>query len=225
MPTPKLENDFYDWYARHEEKKTLVKVHRYDLIFIGDSITHLFEGHIAFKSHGAAVWAEYYGKRNALNLGFGWDRTQNVLWRLANGEFEGQTPKLAVLLIGTNNLSTTPNAHANTPSEICDGIGAITAFMKERSVSTHVLVTGLLPRHTPDSPYRSTIAEINRILQDRFAKEHGFSYIDIGSRFIGERNEIIAERMPDLTHPSESGYREWAEAIETIVEAHVPRKG
>lgn len=223
VPVPKLEQDFYDWYARHEEKKALARAACYDLIFIGDSITHLFEGHDAFKSHGQRVWAEHYGARNALNLGFGWDRTQNVLYRLADGEFEQQTPKLAVLLIGTNNLSTTPNAKANSAAEIVEGIGAITSFIADRSPATHVLVMGLLPRHKPDDPYRRTILEINSLLRARYESADGHSYIDIGDRFIDTRNEIIMERMPDLTHPSECGYREWADAIEPIVDAHVPR--
>ncbi|MBI4977282.1 MAG: hypothetical protein HZC28_07365 [Spirochaetes bacterium] len=222
VPTPKIENDFYDWYERHEEKKRLVRANRYDLMFIGDSITHLFEGHPAFKSHGAAVWKEYYGKRNAINLGYGWDRTQNVLWRLMNGELENQSPKLAVLLIGTNNQSTTANATANTPAEICEGISAITGLIKERSAQTHILVLGLLPRAARDNPFRISIAEINSLLQRHYSGKTGYEYLDIGGHFVDDANEIIVDRMPDLTHPSESGYREWAKAIEPVVQAHVP---
>ena len=38
-----------------------------------------------------------------MNLGIGGDRTQHVLWRLDNGNIDGIKPKLAVLMIGTNN--------------------------------------------------------------------------------------------------------------------------
>ena len=68
-----------------------------DLLFIGDSITHGWEG------GGKEVWKKYYGKRNAVNLGIGGDRTQHVLWRLDHGNIDGISPKLAVIMIGTNN--------------------------------------------------------------------------------------------------------------------------
>lgn len=45
----------------------------------------------------------YYGNRQAVNLGFGGDCTEHVLWRLNHGEIDGIAPKLAVVMIGTNN--------------------------------------------------------------------------------------------------------------------------
>jgi len=105
IATPVLEHDFYDWHERHRAKCLECERNNHDLVFIGDSITHLFEGDPAVPGRGERVWARYYGQRRALNLGFGWDRTQNVLWRLAHGEFAGQRPRLVVILIGTNNLT------------------------------------------------------------------------------------------------------------------------
>src|SRR4051812_10365978 len=61
------------WMRRHESFNERVKQGNVDLIFIGDSITQGWEG------AGKSVWAEFYGKRNAVNLGIGGDRTQHVL--------------------------------------------------------------------------------------------------------------------------------------------------
>ena len=67
------------WMKRHESFNKRVAQGNCDLIFIGDSITQGWEG------RGKGVWAKYYAKRNAVNLGIGGDRTQHVIWRLDNG--------------------------------------------------------------------------------------------------------------------------------------------
>src|SRR5512145_675377 len=98
------------WMKRHESFNERVKQGNVDLIFIGDSITQGWEG------AGKGVWAEFYGKRNAVNLGIGGDRTQHVLWRLDHGNIEGISPKLAVLMIGTN------NSGSNSSEQIAAGV-------------------------------------------------------------------------------------------------------
>src|SRR5262252_5779620 len=42
----------------------------------------------------------------AADYGWGADTTQNILWRLNNGELDGVHPKVIVLLAGTNNVGT-----------------------------------------------------------------------------------------------------------------------
>lgn len=71
------------WTKRHESFNERVKQGNVDLVFIGDSITQGWEG------AGKGVWAEFYAKRNAVNLGIGGDRTQHVLWRLDHGNIDG----------------------------------------------------------------------------------------------------------------------------------------
>ena len=88
-----------DWMTRHDSFNQRVQQGKVDLIFIGDSITAGWEG------AGKDVWQKYYAKRNAVNLGIGGDQTQHVLWRLDHGNIDGISPKLAVLMIGTNNAA------------------------------------------------------------------------------------------------------------------------
>ena len=87
-----------------------------------------------------------FGATQTLNLGFGWDRTQNVLWRLAHGEFEGLHPKTVVINIGTNNLTGTANARANTPAEVVQGILAIHEQVRAQSPQSRIIVMGVFPR-------------------------------------------------------------------------------
>src|ERR1700744_3663559 len=106
IPVPKLEEDCYDWYQRHEAVLALRKTLQPEIVLIGDSITHFWAGPpTGLEPRGPESWRQTFGDRPVLNLGFGWDRTQNMLWRLENGEFEGLQPKLVIILAGTNNTS------------------------------------------------------------------------------------------------------------------------
>ena len=102
------------WQQRHQAMNARVKQGHVDLIFIGDSITHGWEG------GGKEVWNKFYAKRNAVNLGIGGDQTSHVLWRLDHGNIDGISPKLAVIMIGTNNAGT-----GQQPEQIVAGIKAI----------------------------------------------------------------------------------------------------
>ena len=107
------------WMKRHESFNKRVAQGKVDLVLIGDSITQGWEG------RGKKVWKTHYGKRNAVNLGIGGDRTQHVIWRLDNGNLKGIAPKAAVVMIGTNNAGTTANETAQdtgiTPSHFPTG--------------------------------------------------------------------------------------------------------
>ncbi len=217
VPVPKLEDDFYDWYQRHEAKCREAASANHDLIFIGDSITHLFEGDPNWKGRGERIWQRFYGQRRAMNLGYGWDRTQNVLWRLAHGEFAGQTPRLVVLLIGTNNLSATANSASSSPAEIADGIAAICRRIDAASPQSRILVMGVLPRGTPADPIRARILEINRLLEAFAKSQPSITFLDIGARFLDGSGRIPVLLMDDGTHPTEAGYELWAQSIEPVV--------
>jgi lysophospholipase L1-like esterase len=184
-------------------------------VLIGDSITHFWAGE-PLNNHlnGPAAWAETFGTRRVLNLGFGWDRTQNVLWRIDHGEFDGLHPKLVIVNIGTNNFSTTPNARANTPAEVAAGIFAICDRLHQKSPATHILVMGVLPRgYRPDDVFRAPIAALNAILARKLAGRANTTFLDLGGRFLAPDGSLPSELMPDGTHPSEKGYAIWGHAI------------
>ncbi len=215
IPVPRLEFDSYDWHARHNEELALDKTLKPQVVLIGDSITHFWgglpRGNIA---RGNDSLRQFSGGAAAMNMGFGWDRTQNVLWRLQQGEFDGLAPKWVVLLIGTNNLTGTENARANTPAEIVEGVAAICREIQLRSPSTRIALMAILPRGAAaSSPLRAPIQETNRLLAARFANQPGVTYLDIGAKFLAPDGSLPVALMPDGTHPSEAGYRIWADAL------------
>lgn len=220
IPRPKLEDDSYDWFARHE---AILKVQRQldpEIVLIGDSITHFWGGEPqAAIRNGPKAWAELFGTRRVLNLGFGWDRIQNVLWRLDHGELEGTHPKLIVVHIGTNNTAGTGNARDNSPAEIAEAIRVLCQRLHRQFPETRVQLMAVFPRgEKPDAPARATVAAINQLIAP-LGQEPGIHYVDIGPRFLSSDGAITREVMPDFLHPAEKGYAIWANAIREEMKA------
>src|SRR5262245_15142556 len=78
---------------------------RIDIYFEGDSITRRW-GATDYPQL-LANWKQNFFGWNAADFGWGADTTQNILWRLQNGELDGVNPKVIVLLAGTNNVGRT----------------------------------------------------------------------------------------------------------------------
>lgn len=215
IPVPKLENDSYDWYKRHEQVLVIQKQINPRIVMIGDSITHFWGGEPkANNQNGPNAWKETYGDIPILNMGFGWDRTQNVLWRLEHGEFDGLHPKKLVLHIGTNNFSSTANARENSPTEICEAIITICDKIKAKSPDTKIIVMGILPRgHNPTDHWRPKIKELNRLLEEKLKGKTSVTFLDIGGKMLEPDGTLPKEIMPDGTHPSEKGYSIWGKAL------------
>ena len=190
------------WTVRCEAMSERAKCGYADLVFIGDSITHGWEG------RGAAVWEKYYGDRKAINLGIGGDRTEHVLWRLENGNIDGISPKVAVVMIGTNNHPT-----RNTPEEIGDGIIAVCKKLRQKLPRTKILLLAIFPRGEKPSELREQLAQASHIAS-KIADGKMIHYLDIGDEFLEPDGSMSKEIMSDFLHPGAKGYQIWAEAIE-----------
>ncbi len=219
VPVPKLENDSYDWYARHEAVLKVKDQIQPEIVMIGDSITHFWGGPPELgNQRGPLAWKDLFGQRRVLNLGFGWDRTQNVLWRLDHGEFEGLRPRYVVINIGTNNFSATSNARANTPAEVAEAIQTICTRIRTKSPESRIILMGVLPRGAkPDDPFRAKIQELNKLLAE-VGKAPGITFLDIGPRFLLPNGELPRNLMSDFCHPTEEGYAIWAAALKPLLQ-------
>ena len=190
------------WIKRHESFNKRVAEGKVDLILIGDSITHGWEG------KGKSIWEKFYGKRNAVNLGIGGDRTQHVMWRLDNGNVKGISPKVAVVMIGTNNSGN------NSPEEIADGLAAITKQLRAKLPETKVLLLGIFPRGANKDDGRRKVNEKANAIFKKLADGKDVHYLDIGEKFLEPDGTLSRKIMPDLLHLSVEGYTIWAESIE-----------
>lgn len=194
------------WMPRQDAVNARLKEGNVDLLYIGDSITHFFE------RTGRQVWDKYYAPRNAVNMGFSGDRTQHVLWRLDNSDFSNVKPKLAIVMIGTNNS----NGRDNTAEEIADGIIAICSRLRTRLPETKILLLAIFPRGQRPSAQRQKNAQASEIAS-QIADNKTIFYLDINKNFLTDDGELTRDIMPDFLHPSARGYQIWADAIEPKV--------
>ena len=194
------------WTLRNDAVNERVKQGDVDFLFIGDSITHGWE------NAGKKYWDKYYAPRKAVNMGFSGDRTQHVLWRLDHGHLEGISPKLAVLMIGTNNS----NGDDNTTEEIADGIIAICKKIRTQCPKTKILILAIFPRGPEPSAQREKNAKAS-LLASKIAEGKMIHYLDINDKFLTKDGFLSMKIMPDYLHPNETGYKIWAEAIEPKV--------
>ena len=206
------------WMSRHQGVLDRNQEGNVNLIFIGDSITHGWE------KKGKEIWKQDYEPLGAVNMGFGGDRTQHVLWRLEHGEMDGISPKLAVIMIGTNNS----NGTDNTPEEIADGIKAIVCKLRTGLPQTKVLILAIFPRGSGEqrkdktqdatfNPQWDKNAQASE-MASKMADGKMIFYLDINKVFLDEAGTLTRKVMPDLLHPNTKGYQLWAEAINPTIQ-------
>lgn len=131
-----------------------------DVIFLGDSITQGWEGQKA--------WQEHFGSFKPVNLGISGDQTGHVLWRITDGhELDNLKPKLAVIMIGTNNTG------AHSAQQIAGGIKAIVEELKRQKPDIRILLLGVFPRGSSGDAERSLeqISEGIKPINEELKKE------------------------------------------------------
>jgi len=185
-----------------------------DVYFIGDSITRRW-GALDYPEL-LEHWTDTFFGWNAANFAWGGDRTQNILWRLENGELEGVEPRVFVIQAGTNNLPDfeDPNRAIN---EVTDGIAAIVEACRLHAANAEIVLTGLFPRN--DLPGAIPLVRaINERLRE-IAQHENLSYIDIGERLADRTGRLNASVTTDGLHLSLDGYRVWADSLSTTLAA------
>ncbi len=214
--TPLSRTDLPWWRARHEAVLDRVRQGRVGLILLGDSITQDWE-----RADFQPGWQRFYGGRDAVNMGFTGDTTAHLLWRIENGEVDGIAPKVAVILIGANNLG---RVHWSAEDTVA-GIEADIAAVRRRLPHSKILLLSVLPSDR-SAWISETTAEINRGLARRFGQAGGPSggdvtYLDLTGVFVRDgrldRDLFLDPKMspprPPL-HPSAEGQALMAAAIE-----------
>ena len=204
---------------RHESFNEISKKGEAQLVFLGDSITHGWEG------KGKAVWTKDWAPLKAANFGIGGDRTEHVLWRLEHGNFDGLKPKAIVLMIGTNNTGHQgrPQKELNgavyecTAEQTAEGIKAILGQLRQKCPDAKILVLGIFPRGADkNDKFRQQNEATNAIVKG-FADGQKIFFLDVGARFLAADGTLSKTIMPDLLHPNEKGYQIWSDAMDAKV--------
>jgi len=206
-PARQAESFSIDWWLplhtqKLQEKNRLIAAGTPpEVVFIGDSITQGWE------NEGRAVWQRHYARHRALALGFGGDRTENVLWRLQQGEVDGTTPKVVVLMIGTN------NSGMRTAESTAVGVKHLLDQIRQRLPSSKVLLLAIFPRgEKPDDYLRGVNERVNKLIAG-YADGRSVHYLDINAALLNPDGSLGKDVMPDLLHLSEKGYAIWQRAM------------
>lgn len=191
------------WWAEHHKRINLEVARHGDaeLIFVGDSLISLW------RHNGRRAWRRYYQHRDALNLGAAGDQIQHTLWRLQNGNLQGLSPRLAVLMVGVNN-NYQPVEH------VVAGLRKIIGYMRRGVPRTQILVLGILPYGERPGRQRHKVKQINRAVA-AMADQRWIHFLDIGQLFVEPDGSITPGIMThDFLHLTPLGYELWAGAME-----------
>jgi lysophospholipase L1-like esterase len=179
-----------------------------DIIFIGDSITEGWLG------PGKAIWDKTYAPRHALNFGISGDKTQNVLWRLSNMSIQNLKPKVAVVLIGTNNT-------INSSHEIADGIKAVLANTEEAFSGVKIILVSIMPNERAEDK----MMQVNSLIRG-YADDQNIFFLNLVPLMPSTSSMDASGKItttwkgigPDQLHPDASGYQIWADALEPLLQ-------
>lgn len=201
------QRDYYDWHARHEEVLRMGQEGGdFDVVMIGNSITHFWSGEPKDNWHrGDDSWKKLFGKLRVLNMGFGWDRTENLLWRLNHGELDGYKARKIVLMIGTNDIS----AYPKDPSAVVGDVMQVVKAIRQRQPEAEIYVQAIYPRRSALETVKAVNAGIQMELQALRNADAKLHFIDPGRVLLDETGEGIREELytGDGLHPGEKGYR------------------
>ncbi len=201
---------------KHEEFLARGKAGPIGVLMLGDSITAGWAN--AARTH---IWEKFYGGMQPANFGIGGDRTQNVVWRIENGELDGIHPKVVVLMLGTN------NSDVHTGEEIAAADKKIVEMIRAKIPEAKVLLLAIFPRgprrdgqgvisdaQIADATKRMAAITTANALLAKLDDGVNVRFLDINHVFLGQDGKIPWLIMPDQLHPTAAGYQLWAEAMQ-----------
>jgi lysophospholipase L1-like esterase len=199
-------------HLAHQQLLAKAKAGGIDLYFEGDSITRRW-GALDYPDL-LAHWTKTFHGWNAADFAWGGDRTENILWRLSNGELDGVNPKVIVLLAGTNNIGKEPGDEAKV-EDVTRGLKAIVDLCRKKAPAATIVLTAIFPRN--DNPAAMpTINRINANLE-QMADGKSIRFLDVNARLADANGTLFEGMTMDGLHPSLKGYEVWAEGLKPIL--------
>ena len=210
------------WRRRFAAKQAELRRHPPNLVFYGDSITQDWErdGPQPW-ARFQPIWRHYYAGRHAANLGFIGDTTASLIWRIEHGEASGIAPKVAVVLIGANDMGAPHWGAADTVA----GIETVIRLLRARLPRTKILLLAVLPSQRSAWITRTTAA-INARLAVAYGagRVDGVTYLDPTALFLRHgRLDTTLFLDPHLRppapplHPTAQAQARMAAAMEPVI--------
>lgn len=201
--TQRREAANYEWRQRHRDVMAENRANPPRSVIIGNSITHFWGGKpVGRVINGANIWNTYLAKAGFGNLGFGWDRIENALWRVYHGELDGYDADQVVIMLGTNNYG------INTPDQIAEGLRFLIRAIRDRQPGATIKMVGILPRRDDLKWVENTNAKI-----EAMAVQESCVYVNPGVRLLNDDGSLDETLFTDGLHPNEKGYSRIVDAI------------
>ncbi len=188
------------WLKRLGDKRNQIVESKgeFDIVFFGDSITHFWE------RAGKKWQAELSKTYSILNIGYGGDHTQHLVWRGINGEFEGYKAKCVMLMIGTNNRE--------SAEETAKGVRRVLDVIAEKQPQAKTILLPIFPRGKGPGDVRRVVNEkVNAIIKG-YADGEKVIWCDFNAKFLDKKGDT-KWIMRDRLHPDEAGYKVWTESV------------
>lgn len=206
-PIGQNRDDFYDWPIRHQEVLSLIRSDPPQTVVIGNSIMHMWGGEPAASIvSGKRSWDAFLKPLHTLNLGYGWDRIENTLWRIHHDELDGFTAKQILLTIGINNVG------INSDAEIIEGLQTLVLAIKERQPAAKLILSGIYPMRKTEK----RIVALNQQVA-RLAARMKVQFVDPGRVLLNATQTIDESLFSDGLHPNEEGYEKLAAALKAYL--------
>lgn len=213
-------------YKRHLELVRQAKAGGAKVVFIGGSDVACWDVHGGMDYEG--IWSgggDFIRRKNfdagafrMLNLGMKDDCTENILWRLENGELDGYEADVVVVLAGGENILRRCAADEPLVDTLL-GVRAILKKVHEKQPKAKIVLHPILPTGKEmDDPDRLRSAKVNRELM-RYADDKIVWWCDFTDQLLTTDGRILPGVMPDYRHPNMYGYVVWASAVLPYVAA------
>lgn len=178
-----------------------LKVDSGDIVFIGNSLTDLFE------------LGEFFGRLDIKNRGIAGDLTSDVLRRL--GPIIAGRPRQLFLEIGINDLLQSISVDSTFKN-----IELIVEAIKAVSPRTDIVVTSLLPtnwnRTNTDKRVLPEIAQLNEKLNE-MAHAKNLHYLDLYPDYLQNDGMAKTYDCGDGLHLNGAGYLFWKKKIDPLL--------
>jgi len=198
----------YDWEDRHRSILEMNATEPPKTVIFANSIIHFWGGLPRSKIvREEDSWEKVFTPMGVKNYAYGWDRIENVLWRIYHGELDGFYADHVVVMIGTNNL------HLNTDMEIIEGLELITQAIKTRQPTAKITLMGILPRREQEDRVAKLNAKIKKITH-----QENIEHADLGEAFLNSENKLEESYFSDGLHPNAEGYRKLRTVLQPILE-------
>ncbi|HEY3780107.1 MAG TPA: GDSL-type esterase/lipase family protein [Fimbriimonadaceae bacterium] len=181
-----------------------------DVYFDGDSITRRWGCSDEAWKPMLANWKSNFFGWNAADFGWGGDTTQNILWRLKNGELDGVHPKVIVLLAGTNNVG-----ERQSEADVVTSIKSIIATCQNKAPGAIIIITAIFPRND-NMAFNPKIEAINKRLS-ALADGKRVRFLNVNAGLADSNGKLFDGMTVDNLHPSVKGFQVWADGLKPIL--------